>query len=101
MKINRPDVCAECGGFCCLYSLRNIPVAQLDATHKEFFDAKSVDVKLIDDRCLYVLNQKCPHHTEKGCDMSYEERPAVCREFPPRLDDEWVHFCPLMRKIYK
>jgi hypothetical protein len=99
--IEDPDVCTKCGGNCCKYTLHKLTAEQRTPRNKEFFDAKSVDLKIIGTNYFYVLNQLCPHYTESGCDMGIKDRPKYCQDFPPRLDDEWVHFCPLMRKIYK
>lgn len=99
------DTCKECNGFCCKYSLRVVELDKVkpDAVgfnkHEDFFNAKSVDRKIIGNNLIYVLPQLCPHVTDKGCDLG-EDKPDICKEFPPYKDDDWYHFCPLAKKLY-
>lgn len=94
------DICKECGGLCCKYAIRRMPVALMDNRHAEFFDARSVERKIIGQNVYYKLNQVCPHITEEGCDMG-GDRPAICKDFPPYLDKDWHYFCKLSQKLYK
>lgn len=94
------ELCKECGGFCCNYQLRRVPLKELTPYFKDFFEAKAYDKKIVGPDIFYVLGAKCKFVTDEGCSLG-EDRPDLCKDFPPRLDDEWVHFCPLMRLIYE
>ena len=103
MKTNHPvdtEVCKKCGGFCCKYSLRVVSLLEeLRQKDLDFLEVKSIDKKIIGNSIYFVLNQMCPHLTEEGCDLG-EDRPDICKEFPPKKDDDWYHFCDLSQKLY-
>lgn len=80
MKVNRPDLCKQCGGQCC---------KETYFTMKEY--ARLCEA--LPDRVLgegvvrpegngYISIGKCPALTETGCIWPYEERPGLCRTYP-------------------
>ena len=95
------ELCTKCKGFCCSKKLRKIPLEEMTPKWKEYFDVKSGgNFKIIGNNIFYVLDLPCPHHKDDGCDLG-DKRPQVCKEFPPHWEEDWIHFCPLMSKIYK
>lgn len=93
------ELCTECQGLCCKLTIRRIPVTDLDTRNAEFFRARCVDQKLIGQTMYYFLNQQCPHITDTGCELK-DDKPEICKEFPPYKDEDWFHFCPLSKKLY-
>lgn len=94
------EVCERCGHFCCLYQLRRIEDKDMDKPNFEFWNARSEKMVDKDGVKFFVLAMPCNKFNGSGCGI-YENRPQICRAFPPHYDPDWWHFCELMRMYHK
>ena len=62
-----------------------IPVLDPNPQAVEFYQARGFTIHYEYPTCFIVIDIKCPHLTNKGCDI-YDSRPIICREYDGRLD---------------
>ena len=84
-SLRKQQLCLKCLK-CCKIMLFEIVSHGYDYV-KEFYEIRGFEVKQLSEGNVVVIlrNEKCPHITEKGCDI-YKRRPYVCRAYDGRLD---------------
>jgi hypothetical protein len=98
------DMCADCGGFCCLYKLLGYPKTEEGTKEWKFLETRSRGSFEYGDKKKrwFVLDAPCPHCKDGRCDI-YKDRPEICREQPIPEDypKVWDVKCEVLRNRRK
>lgn len=94
------NICKECGGWCCQYTIHAIKKNADDFEEAvEFYKVRATGGwHEEEDQIIFVIPQPCPHFNGE-CKI-YKDRPQICRAFPQGWHPQIVRYCKLMRKEY-